>query len=64
MIRGDFWYMGGYARFVWPSIGIVLAVLAWNLWSAQRFLAAARLRAQRALAMDDAAGTRAAGDGA
>jgi heme exporter protein CcmD len=64
MIRSDFWSMGGYARFVWSSIGIALAVLAWNLWSAERFLAAARLRAKRALAMDDAAGARAAGEGA
>jgi hypothetical protein len=31
-------------------------VLAWNLWSARRFLAAARSRAGRAIAMADAEG--------
>jgi heme exporter protein CcmD len=41
--------MGGYAGFVWPSVGLVLAVLAWNVWSARQKLAAARLRARRAL---------------
>jgi heme exporter protein CcmD len=43
--------MGGYARFVWPCVGFACAVLLWNLWSALRFQAAARLRAQRALAI-------------
>jgi heme exporter protein CcmD len=43
--------MGGYARFVWPCIGFACAVLVWNLWAASRFLAAARVRAARALAM-------------
>ncbi len=42
--------MGGYARFVWPCFALALLVLAWNLWSARRYLAAAQLRAQRALA--------------
>lgn len=56
MINSGFWSMGGYARYVWPAVGIACAVLAWNLWSARRFLAAARLRAQRRLAMDAASG--------
>jgi heme exporter protein D len=43
--------MGGYARYVWPCIGLALAVLGWNWWAATRYLAAARLRATRALAM-------------
>ena len=51
MIDGGFWSMGGYARYVWPCIGFSVVVLAWNLWSARRFLAAAKLRASRALAM-------------
>jgi heme exporter protein CcmD len=51
MISGGFWSMGGYARFVWPCVGLALAVLCWNLWSARRFLAAARVRTARALAM-------------
>ena len=56
-MSASFWAMGGYARYVWPCIGLALAVLAWNLWAAQRHLAAARQRARRALAM--AAGERA-----
>ncbi len=50
-MSSSFWSMGGYARFVWPCIGLSLSVLAWNWWSATRFLAAARVRAARALAM-------------
>jgi heme exporter protein CcmD len=45
--------MGGYARYVWPSFGLALAILAWNLWSAQRYHAAARRRAARTLAMTE-----------
>jgi heme exporter protein CcmD len=51
MTGGEFWSMGGYARFVWPCFGFAYAVLAWNLWSARRARAAARVRAARALAM-------------
>ena len=40
--------MGGYARYVWPCFGFACAVLAWNLWSARRFLAAAAAQAARA----------------
>ena len=47
----DFWSMGGYARYVWPCFGFSGIVLAWNLWSARRSLAAAKIRASRALAM-------------
>jgi heme exporter protein CcmD len=43
--------MGGYARYVWPCFGFVFGVLAWNIWSARRLHAAARLRVIRALAM-------------
>ena len=50
---GSFWSMGGYARFVWPCFGFACTVLAWNLWSARRYHAAARQRAGRALAMSD-----------
>ncbi len=50
-MNANFWSMGGYARYVWPCIGFACIVLAWNLWSAQRSLAAAKLRATRALAM-------------
>jgi heme exporter protein CcmD len=51
MISGDFWSMGGYARFVWPSFVFAGCILAWNLWAARGHLAAARLRAVRALTM-------------
>ena len=51
MTGGDFWSMGGYARFVWPCFGFAYAVLGWNLWSAARHRAAAKIRAARALAM-------------
>jgi len=43
--------MGGYARYVWPCFGFAGVVLAWNLWSARAYLAAARLRAARHMAM-------------
>ncbi len=60
-MTGDgFWSMGGYARFVWPCFALASLILAWNVWSARRHRAAARLRARRALAM--AAGEMAAGD--
>lgn len=51
MTSGDFWSMGGYARFVWPAFGFAFAVVLWNFWSARRFLAAARVRTARALMM-------------
>ena len=51
MSGGDFWSMGGYARYVWPCFGFACLVLAWNLWSARRYLAAAKVRAARALVM-------------
>jgi heme exporter protein CcmD len=43
--------MGGYAGFVWPCYGLTFVVLGWNLWSALRSHARARLRAERALVM-------------
>jgi heme exporter protein CcmD len=60
-MTGNFWAMGGYARFVWPSVGIALSVLAWNLWSARRSYRQALGRTHRAIAMAEAA--RAAGVG-
>jgi heme exporter protein CcmD len=55
-MNSGFWSMGGYAGYIWPCVGFACLVLAWNLWSARRFLAAARLRAGRAIAMADAEG--------
>ena len=51
MIRGGFWAMGGYARFVWPSIGLAVCVLIWNVWAARRHHAQAVARVRRALVM-------------
>jgi heme exporter protein D len=48
----DFLHMGGYARFVWPSYALALAVLTWNVWSALRLHARARERALRRIVMD------------
>ena len=53
-MTSDFWSMGGYARYVWPCYAFAGVILGWNLWSARRVLFAARLRAQRALAMQTA----------
>ncbi|MDP9010245.1 MAG: heme exporter protein CcmD [Pseudomonadota bacterium] len=50
-MMSGFWSMGGYARYVWPCFGFSGVVLGWNLWAARRLLVAARLRAERALAM-------------
>jgi heme exporter protein CcmD len=43
--------MGGYARYVWPCFAFTAAVLAWNLWAAQRGFVEARRRALRSLQM-------------
>ena len=51
ILRSGFWAMGGYARFVWPSIGFALAVLGWNVWSARRHHARALVRVRRAIQM-------------
>lgn len=42
-----FFEMGGYARFVWPSYALGLAVFVWNIVAARRLHAQARRRAQR-----------------
>jgi len=49
-MTSDMFRMGGYAAYVWPSVALVLGVLAWNVWSAARQLSAARQRALRAIA--------------
>ncbi|HET8692108.1 MAG TPA: heme exporter protein CcmD [Steroidobacteraceae bacterium] len=41
----SFLYMGGYAAYVWPSIGLTLAVLAWNVLAARRAHVRARSHA-------------------
>jgi heme exporter protein CcmD len=47
----EFFAMGGYARYVWPSFGLAVAVLIWNLWAARRYYDAAVIRAKRAQAI-------------
>ena len=50
----EFLAMGGYGFYVWPCFALAAMVLAWNVWSARRYHAAARVRATRALAMASA----------
>ena len=41
--------MGGYAAYVWPSFGLTLIVLIYNVHSARRLHASAREQALRRL---------------
>jgi heme exporter protein D len=50
----EFWSMGGYARFVWPSYAVTFAVLFLNVYWARRALRRAREEARRRLAMEGA----------
>ena len=43
--------MGGYARYVWSSYGLVVAAIILNIWWARRALKRARAEAVRRLAM-------------
>jgi len=43
--------MGGYAPFVWPSYGLVIAAIVLNIVWARRALQQARRNARRRLAM-------------
>jgi heme exporter protein CcmD len=45
-----FFYMGGYAAFVWPSYALTLAIVLLNVLWARRALARARVEARRRLA--------------
>jgi len=40
----EFLRMGGYAAYVWPSFGLAILVLAWNVVAARRTHAKARAR--------------------
>ena len=51
MMGPEFWHMGGYARYVWPCFGLAASILLWNVWSARRHHAQARMRVLRAVAM-------------
>ncbi|MFZ2509313.1 MAG: heme exporter protein CcmD [Steroidobacteraceae bacterium] len=45
----EFFSMGGYAAYVWPSFGLTLVLLVQNVRSARRLHASAREQAMRRL---------------
>ncbi len=47
----EFLAMGGYAQYVWPSYGLVIAAIVLNIVWARRALAQAKVDARRRLAM-------------
>ncbi len=47
MNLAEFFAMGGYAEFVWPSFGLTLIVLILNVRAARRLHAGAREHALR-----------------
>lgn len=47
----DFFDMGGYAAYVWPSYALTLVVVVLNIVWARRLLAKSREEARRRLAM-------------
>ncbi len=50
----DFFYMSGYAFYVWTAYAIGVGSLLLNAWWARRNLARAREEARRRLVMRDA----------
>jgi heme exporter protein D len=49
----EFFAMGGYARYVWPSYALVLAAIILNIVWARRALNRARSEARRRVAMKE-----------
>ena len=47
----DFFWMSGYAFYVWTAFGLGVGALLLNVWWARRHLAQARAEARRRLAM-------------
>jgi heme exporter protein D len=47
----EFFNMGGYAAYVWPSYGLTLGVIVLNIVWARRLLARSRDEARRRLAV-------------
>jgi heme exporter protein CcmD len=47
----QFLAMGGYAAYVWPSVGITVAVMLLNIHWARRAVRAAEMLARRRLQM-------------
>lgn len=54
MSLAEFFSMGGYARYVWPSYALVIAAIVLNIVWARRALKRARTEARRRVAMKDA----------
>ncbi|HEY7753541.1 MAG TPA: heme exporter protein CcmD [Steroidobacteraceae bacterium] len=50
MSLAEFLAMGGYGIYVWPSLGLVVFALVWNVLAARRLHATARAEALRRLA--------------
>lgn len=48
-----FFYMSGYAAYVWPSFVLALAALTLNIYWARRALQQALREARRRIAMDN-----------
>lgn len=49
----QFWSMSGYAAYVWPSIGLTLALLVANILWARQLTREARAEARRRIATED-----------
>ena len=52
----DFWAMGGYALYVWGSMGVTAGALAIEVWLTHRGRAQALRQVQQALQAQDRAG--------
>jgi heme exporter protein CcmD len=50
----EFFHMGGYARFVWPSYALTLAIVVLNIVWARRSLARASEEARRRMPIQSA----------
>jgi heme exporter protein CcmD len=50
----SYWAMSGYAAYVWPSVGLTLALLAANVWWARQLSREAKAEARRRIASQDA----------
>ncbi|QFY41636.1 heme exporter protein CcmD [Candidatus Methylospira mobilis] len=50
MTLEQFFDMGGYARYVWPSYGLALLVLGWNLLAALQKISQIKAQTRRHLA--------------
>ena len=59
----DFFDMGGYAGYVWPSYVLTFAVVVLNVVWARRLLARSREEARRRLAMRSGTGPGTGGTG-